>query len=154
MVRIPGYESRGPGSIHGTDVHSASWVQLRSYFEERVATPVLAKVAQRRKEQRWEEEQSKVLLLWNETLELRMWSFGDFDRHSCFIIMYTHLGSLPRNFIYRSLMVTPRIHPLLPCALDQSNTLPISTRLIRGLTENFPIAEMSTRNRRKNICWE
>jgi hypothetical protein len=46
MVRVSGYRSRGPGSIHGTTrfsekkwvwngVHSASGVQLRNYLEEK-----------------------------------------------------------------------------------------------------------------------
>jgi hypothetical protein len=48
---VPGYRSRSPGSIPGATrfsekqwvwngVHSASWVQLRSYLEENVAAPV------------------------------------------------------------------------------------------------------------------
>jgi hypothetical protein len=52
VVGVPDYRSRGPGSITGgtsfsdtywvwNGVHSASWVQLRSYFEERVAAPVM-----------------------------------------------------------------------------------------------------------------
>jgi hypothetical protein len=51
MVRVPDYRSRGPGSIPGSTrfsekqwfwngVHSAPWVQLRSYLEEKVAAPV------------------------------------------------------------------------------------------------------------------
>jgi hypothetical protein len=47
MVRVTGYRSRGPGSISGAtrfsekqwvwnEVHSASWVQLRSYLKEKV----------------------------------------------------------------------------------------------------------------------
>jgi hypothetical protein len=51
MVRVPGYRSRRLGSIPGAtkfseevvglaQVHSASWVQLRSYLEETVAAPV------------------------------------------------------------------------------------------------------------------
>jgi hypothetical protein len=51
VVRVPGYRSTGPCSIPGTirfsvkqwvwnRVHSASWVQLRSYLEEKVAAPV------------------------------------------------------------------------------------------------------------------
>jgi hypothetical protein len=51
-VRVPGYRSRGPISIPGATrfsekqwvlngVHSASWVQLRSYLKERVATSSL-----------------------------------------------------------------------------------------------------------------
>jgi hypothetical protein len=51
VVRVHGYRSRGLGSIPGTrrfpekqwvwnGVHSASWVQLRSYLQEKVATPV------------------------------------------------------------------------------------------------------------------
>jgi hypothetical protein len=51
MVRVPGYRSRGPRSIPGATrfsekywvwngVHSASWVQLRSYLKEKVAAPV------------------------------------------------------------------------------------------------------------------
>jgi hypothetical protein len=51
VVRVPGCRSRGPGSIRGVTrfsekwwvwngVHSASWVQLRSYLEENVAAPV------------------------------------------------------------------------------------------------------------------
>jgi hypothetical protein len=50
VVRVLGYRSRGPGSIPGTTrfcekywfwngVHSASWVQLRSYLEEKVVAP-------------------------------------------------------------------------------------------------------------------
>jgi hypothetical protein len=50
VVRVPGYRSRGPGSIPGATrfsekqwvwngVHSASWVQLRSYLVEKVAAP-------------------------------------------------------------------------------------------------------------------
>jgi hypothetical protein len=47
-VRDPGCRSRGPGSILGATrffwvwngVHSASWVQLRSYLEEKVAASV------------------------------------------------------------------------------------------------------------------
>jgi hypothetical protein len=49
--RVPGYRYRGPGSIPGATrfsekqwvwnaVHSASWVQLRSYLEGKVAAPV------------------------------------------------------------------------------------------------------------------
>jgi hypothetical protein len=52
VVRVPGYRSRGPSSIPGATrfsekqrvwngVHSASWVQLRSYLKEKVAAPVL-----------------------------------------------------------------------------------------------------------------
>jgi hypothetical protein len=48
---VPGYRSRGPGSIPGTirfsekswfwnGVHSASWVQLRSYLKEKVAVGI------------------------------------------------------------------------------------------------------------------
>jgi hypothetical protein len=50
VVRVPCYRSRGPGSIPGATrfsekwawkgVHSASWVQLRSYLKEKVAAPV------------------------------------------------------------------------------------------------------------------
>jgi hypothetical protein len=51
VVRVPGYRSRGPGSILGATrlsekwwvwngVHSASWVQLRSYLKEKVAASV------------------------------------------------------------------------------------------------------------------
>jgi hypothetical protein len=51
VVRVPGYRSRGPGSTSGSTrfsekywvcngVHSASWVQLRSYLEENTAAPV------------------------------------------------------------------------------------------------------------------
>jgi hypothetical protein len=51
VVRVPGYSSRGPGSIHAATrfsekqwvwngVHSASWVQQRSYLKEKVAAPV------------------------------------------------------------------------------------------------------------------
>jgi hypothetical protein len=51
VVRVPGYRSRGPGSIPGATrfsekywvwngVHSASWVQLRSYLKEKVEAPV------------------------------------------------------------------------------------------------------------------
>jgi hypothetical protein len=49
VVRVPGYRSRSPGSIPGATRlsekvwnggHSASWVQLRSYLEEKVAAPV------------------------------------------------------------------------------------------------------------------
>jgi hypothetical protein len=50
VVKVPGYVSRGPGSIPGTTrfseklvgngAHSASWVQFRSYLEEKVAAPV------------------------------------------------------------------------------------------------------------------
>jgi hypothetical protein len=51
VVRVPGYISRGPGSIPGdtrfsgkwwvwNGVHSALWVQLRSYLEEKVAALV------------------------------------------------------------------------------------------------------------------
>jgi hypothetical protein len=51
VVRVVGYRSRGPGSITDTSrfsekywvwngVHSASWVQLRSYLKEIVAVPV------------------------------------------------------------------------------------------------------------------
>jgi hypothetical protein len=51
VVRVPGYRSRGRGSIPGATrlsekwwvwnrVHSASWVQLRSYLKEEVAAPV------------------------------------------------------------------------------------------------------------------
>jgi hypothetical protein len=45
VVRVPGYRSRGQGSIPGatrfseTGVHSASELQLRGYLEEKVATP-------------------------------------------------------------------------------------------------------------------
>jgi hypothetical protein len=52
VVSVPCYRSRGPGSISGATrfsekqwvwngVHSASWVQLRSYLEENVSAPVL-----------------------------------------------------------------------------------------------------------------
>jgi hypothetical protein len=51
VVRVPGYRSRGPGSIPDATrfsekqwvckgVHSASWVQLRSYLEKDAAAPV------------------------------------------------------------------------------------------------------------------
>jgi hypothetical protein len=52
VVRVPGYRSRGPGSIRGATrfsekqrvlkngVCSASWVQLKSYLEEEVAAPI------------------------------------------------------------------------------------------------------------------
>jgi hypothetical protein len=51
VVRVPGNRSIGPGSISGATrisekqcvwngVHSASWVQFRSYLEEKVAAPV------------------------------------------------------------------------------------------------------------------
>jgi hypothetical protein len=51
VVRVPGYISRGRGSIPGATrfsekyyvwngVHSASQVEMRSYLEEKVATPV------------------------------------------------------------------------------------------------------------------
>jgi hypothetical protein len=51
VVRVPGYRSRGPGSIPGATrfsekkwvwngVHSASRVQLRSYLKEKVDAPV------------------------------------------------------------------------------------------------------------------
>jgi hypothetical protein len=51
VVRVPGYRSKGLGSIPGASkfsekqwvwngVHLASWVQLRSYLEEIVAAPV------------------------------------------------------------------------------------------------------------------
>jgi hypothetical protein len=51
VVRVPGYRSRGPDSIPGATrfsdkywvwngIHSASWVQLRSYLEEKVAALV------------------------------------------------------------------------------------------------------------------
>jgi hypothetical protein len=51
LVRVPGYRSRGPGSIPcdtrfseklwvWNGVHSASWVQQRSYLKEKVAAPV------------------------------------------------------------------------------------------------------------------
>jgi hypothetical protein len=51
VVRVPGYRSRDPVSIPNTarfsekqwvwnGVHWASWVQLRSYLKEKVATPV------------------------------------------------------------------------------------------------------------------
>jgi hypothetical protein len=51
LVRVPAYRSRGPGSISGdtrfsekwwvcNGVHSASWVQLRSYLKEKVVAPV------------------------------------------------------------------------------------------------------------------
>jgi hypothetical protein len=52
VVRVPSYRSRGSGSGSIPDattfskkwvwngVHSASWVQLRSYLEEKVAAPV------------------------------------------------------------------------------------------------------------------
>jgi hypothetical protein len=51
VIRVPGYRSRGPRSIPGatrfseklwvwSGVHSASWVQLRSYLEEKVTAPV------------------------------------------------------------------------------------------------------------------
>jgi hypothetical protein len=75
------------------------------------------------------QEEGKVLLLWNYVSELRIWSFGNFDRHTCFITIYIHLGSLPRNFIYRSLihgmMATPAVHRLLSCSLGQSNGPPL-----------------------------
>jgi hypothetical protein len=52
VVTVPGYRSRGPGSIPRASifyekkwvcngVHSASWVQLRSYLEGIVAALVL-----------------------------------------------------------------------------------------------------------------
>jgi hypothetical protein len=51
VVRVPAYRSRRPGSIAGAarfsekqsvwnGVHSASWVQLRSYLIEKVAASV------------------------------------------------------------------------------------------------------------------
>jgi hypothetical protein len=51
VVSVPGYRSRGLGSIPGVNrfseklwigkgVHSASWLQLRSYLKEKVTTPV------------------------------------------------------------------------------------------------------------------
>jgi hypothetical protein len=51
VIRIPGYRSKGPGSIPGTTrfsekqsvwnwVHPALWIQLRSYLKEKVASPV------------------------------------------------------------------------------------------------------------------
>jgi hypothetical protein len=51
VVRVPGYRSRDPGSIPSATrssekywvwnrVHSALWVQLRSYLEEKVVAPV------------------------------------------------------------------------------------------------------------------
>jgi hypothetical protein len=50
VAKVPGYTFRGPGSIPGATrfseywvcngVHSASWVQLKSYLEEKVAAPV------------------------------------------------------------------------------------------------------------------
>jgi hypothetical protein len=51
VVRVPGYRSRGPGSIPNATrfyekwwvwnrVHSASLVQMRSYLEEKVVDPV------------------------------------------------------------------------------------------------------------------
>jgi hypothetical protein len=51
VVRVPGYRSRGQGLIPGATrfsekqwvwngVHSVSWVQLRSYLKEKVASPV------------------------------------------------------------------------------------------------------------------
>jgi hypothetical protein len=51
VVRVPGYRCRGPGFIPGATrfseknwvwngVHSALWVQLRSYLKEKVAAPV------------------------------------------------------------------------------------------------------------------
>jgi hypothetical protein len=51
VVRVPGYRSRGPGSIPNATkfseklwvsngVHSTSWVQLRSYLKEKVAALV------------------------------------------------------------------------------------------------------------------
>jgi hypothetical protein len=51
VVRVPGYRSKGPGSISGATrfsqkcwvwngVHSASLVQLRNYLQEKVAAPV------------------------------------------------------------------------------------------------------------------
>jgi hypothetical protein len=51
VVRVPGYRSRGTGSILGATsfsetkrvwngVHSASWVQLWRYLEEKIAAPV------------------------------------------------------------------------------------------------------------------
>jgi hypothetical protein len=50
LIRLLGYRSRGPGSIPGAtrfseklvwnEVHSASWVQLRSYLEEKVEASV------------------------------------------------------------------------------------------------------------------
>jgi hypothetical protein len=51
VVRVPGYRSRGPGSIPGANrfsekwwvwngVHPVSWVQLRSYLKEKVTAPV------------------------------------------------------------------------------------------------------------------
>jgi hypothetical protein len=52
VVRVPGFRYRGPGSIScatrfsvklcvWNGVHSASWVQLRSYLEEKIAAPGL-----------------------------------------------------------------------------------------------------------------
>jgi hypothetical protein len=50
VVRVPGYRSRGPGSIPGATrfcekywvwngVHSASWVQLKSYLKKKCRKP-------------------------------------------------------------------------------------------------------------------
>jgi hypothetical protein len=42
VVRVPGYRSRGPGSISGTTgngVRSASWVHMRSYLKDKVVAP-------------------------------------------------------------------------------------------------------------------
>jgi hypothetical protein len=51
VVRVPGYRSRGPGSIPGSTtfpekywvwngVHSTLWVQLMSYLKRKVEAPV------------------------------------------------------------------------------------------------------------------
>jgi hypothetical protein len=40
MVRVPGYRSRGPGSIAGATCFSEKRVQLRSYLKEKIAAPV------------------------------------------------------------------------------------------------------------------
>jgi hypothetical protein len=59
VVTVPGYRSRGPGSIAGSHIfldvvdlegiHSASWVQLRSYLKEKSSGSGLKKRDQGRR---------------------------------------------------------------------------------------------------------
>jgi hypothetical protein len=72
VVRVPGYRSRGLGSIPGATrfsekwwvwngVHSASWLQSRSYLKEKVAAPSL-------KIRDYSHRESTVLTTWHPSI--------------------------------------------------------------------------------------